>query len=139
MICLLYADDVVLIDDQYQMVNLLKLCEDYSYSLGHRWNPSKCVTLDPTDQPLTYTLYGDVIPTHPSFFYLGIPFRPGEYLDTIKLPNVNINKVLATMNQLSVIRLHPKRFKSTPCRSFLYTNNPSPTRSSWTCHLMKIV
>jgi hypothetical protein len=108
MTCLLYADDVVLIADQYQMVNLLKLCEDHSYSLGHRWNPSKCVALNPTDQPLTYTLYGDVLPTHPSFFYLGIPFRPGEYLDTFKLPNVNTNKALATMNKLSVIRLYPK-------------------------------
>ncbi|KAG1254411.1 hypothetical protein G6F68_010863 [Rhizopus microsporus] len=92
------------------MVNLLKLCEDYSYSLGHRWNPSKCVTLDPTDQPLTYTLYGDALPICPSFSYLRIPFRPGEYLDTFKLLKFNTNKALATMNQLSAIGLHPKDF-----------------------------
>jgi hypothetical protein len=110
MICLLYADDVVLIADQHQMVNLLKLCEDHSHSLGYRWNPSKCIVFDPTDQPMTYTLYGDALPTHPSFSYLGILFRPGRNLDTFKLLNINTNKALATMNQLSAIGLHPKGF-----------------------------
>ncbi|KAG1445475.1 hypothetical protein G6F46_012174 [Rhizopus delemar] len=107
---LLYADDVVLIADQHQVVNLLKLCEDHSHSLGCRWNPSKCVMLDPSDQPLTYTLYGDALRSHPSFSYLGTPFRLGGYLDTFKLLNVNTNKVLAFMNQLLVIGLHPKGF-----------------------------
>ncbi|KAG1138677.1 hypothetical protein G6F37_010984 [Rhizopus arrhizus] len=110
MICLLYADDVVLIADQYQMVNLLKLCEDHSHSLGYRWNPSKCIVFDPTDQPMTCTLYEDALPTHPSFSYLGILFRPGGYLDTFKLLNINTNKAFATMNQLSAIGLYPKGF-----------------------------
>ncbi|KAG1445564.1 hypothetical protein G6F46_012170 [Rhizopus delemar] len=110
MTCLLYADDVVLIADQHQMVSLLKRCEDHSQSLGYRWNPSKCVVLDPTDQSLTCTLYGDAVPTQPFFSYLGIPFRPGGYLDTFQLLNVNTNKALATMNQLSAIGLHPKGF-----------------------------
>ncbi|KAG0750192.1 hypothetical protein G6F62_000889 [Rhizopus arrhizus] len=78
MTCLLYADNVVSIADQHQMVNLLKLCEDHSHNLGYRWYP--------------------------------IPFRPGGYLDTFKLLNINTNKVLATMNQLLAIGLHPKSF-----------------------------
>jgi hypothetical protein len=110
MTCLLYADDVVLIADQYQMVNLLKLCEDHSHSLGYRRNPSKCVLLDPTDQHLTYPLCGDALPTHPSISYLGISFRPGGYFDTFKLLNLNTNKALATMNLFSAISLHPKGF-----------------------------
>ncbi|EIE82013.1 hypothetical protein RO3G_06718 [Rhizopus delemar RA 99-880] len=101
---------LVLIADQHQMVSLLKRCEDHSQRLGYRWNPSKCVVLDPTDQPLTYTLYGDALPTQPFFSYLGVPFRPGGYLDTFQLLNVNTNKALATMNQLSAIGLHPKGF-----------------------------
>jgi hypothetical protein len=59
---------------------------------------------------LTYTLYGDALPTYPSFSYLGIPFRPGGYLDTFKLLNINTNKVFVTMNQLLAIGLHPKSF-----------------------------
>ena len=107
---LLYADDIVLIADQHQMLNLLKLCEDHSHSFGYLWNPSKCIILDPTDQSLTYAFYGDALPICPSFSYLRIPFRPGEYLDTFKLLKFNTNKALATMNQLSAIGLHPKDF-----------------------------
>jgi hypothetical protein len=108
--CLLYADDVVLIADKEQMVHLLKKCEDHSHKLGYRWNPKKCVILDPTDQPLKYTLYGDVLAALPSFSYLGIPFRPGGYLNTFGLLSNNINKALATMNQLSSIGINPKGF-----------------------------
>ncbi|EIE83594.1 hypothetical protein RO3G_08299 [Rhizopus delemar RA 99-880] len=108
--CLLYADDVVLIADKEQMVHLLKKCEDHSHKLGYRWNPKKCVILDPTDQPLKYTLYGDVLAALPSFSYLGIPFRPGGYLNTFGLLSNNINKALAMMNQLSSIGINPKGF-----------------------------
>ncbi|KAG1548692.1 hypothetical protein G6F50_013422 [Rhizopus delemar] len=58
----------------------------------------------------SYTLYGEPIPKQPSFPYLGIPFRPGGYLDAVALVNQNKTKALATMNQLSAIGVHPKGF-----------------------------
>ncbi|KAG1139190.1 hypothetical protein G6F37_013198 [Rhizopus arrhizus] len=57
-----------------------------------------------------YTLYGKPIPKQPSFPYLGIPFRPGGYLDAAALVNQNKTKVLATMNQLSAVGVHSKGF-----------------------------
>ncbi|KAG1167869.1 hypothetical protein G6F71_009360 [Rhizopus microsporus] len=45
--CLLYADDVVLITDADSMQPLLSKCEEHSLSLGYRWNPKKCVIVDP--------------------------------------------------------------------------------------------
>ncbi|KAG1128454.1 hypothetical protein G6F42_005961 [Rhizopus arrhizus] len=108
--CLLYADDVVLIAAKADMPSLLKSCEDHSYKLGYRWNPSKCVILDPMQPSSSYTLYGEPIPKQPSFPYLGIPFRPGGYLDAVALVNQNKTKALATMNQLSAIGVHPKGF-----------------------------
>ncbi|KAG0734435.1 hypothetical protein G6F23_012400 [Rhizopus arrhizus] len=95
---LLYADDMVLIAAKADMPSLLKSCEDHSYELGYRWNPSKCVILDPTQPSSNYTLYGEPIPKQPSFPYLGIPFRPGGYLDAVALVNQNKTKILATMN-----------------------------------------
>ncbi|CEG74066.1 hypothetical protein RMATCC62417_09335 [Rhizopus microsporus] len=92
------------------MLALLKSCEDHSYKLGYRWNPSKCAILDPTQPSPSYALYGEPIPKQPSFLYLGIPFRPGGYLDAVALVNQNKTKALATMNQLSAIGAHPKGF-----------------------------
>ncbi|KAG1285509.1 hypothetical protein G6F66_010395 [Rhizopus arrhizus] len=37
---LLYADDMVLIAAKADMPSLLKSCEDHSYELGYRWNPT---------------------------------------------------------------------------------------------------
>lgn len=108
--CLLYADDVVLITDKDRMRNLLHICEDHSYKLGYRWNPSKCVVLDPSNQSPTYYLYGDPLPVRSSFPYLGVPIRPGGYLHTFELLTNNINKSLATMNQLTMIGLNPNGF-----------------------------
>ncbi|CEI86205.1 hypothetical protein RMCBS344292_00649 [Rhizopus microsporus] len=108
--CLLYADDVVLIATKADMPILLKSCEDHSYKLRYRWNPSKCVISDPTQLSSSYTLYGETIPKQTSFPYLGIPFRPGSYLDAVASVNQNKAKALATMNQLSTIDVHPKGF-----------------------------
>ncbi|KAG1195055.1 hypothetical protein G6F70_008529 [Rhizopus microsporus] len=108
--CLLYADDVVLIADKANMPTLFKSCEDHSYKLGYRWSPSKCIILDPTQLSPNYTLYDEPIPKQPSFPYLGIPFRPGGYIDAIALVNRNKAKALATMNQLSAIGVQPKGF-----------------------------
>ncbi|KAG1055194.1 hypothetical protein G6F43_002843 [Rhizopus delemar] len=108
--CFLYADDVALIATKVDMGTLLQSCENHSYQLGYRWNPSKCVILDPSQSSSSYTLYGEKIPRHSSFPYLGIPFRPGDYPDTVGLVNRNKTKALATMNQLSAIGVHPKGF-----------------------------
>ncbi|EIE83762.1 hypothetical protein G6F46_008373 [Rhizopus delemar] len=91
------------------MDTLLQPCKNHSYQLGYRWNPSKCVILD-LHNHLLATLYGEKIPIHSSFPYLGIPFRPGGYLDTVRLANRSKAKALATMNQLSAIDVHPKGF-----------------------------
>ncbi|KAG0822627.1 hypothetical protein G6F18_011706 [Rhizopus arrhizus] len=92
--CLLYADDVVLIAAKADMPSLLKSCEDHN----------------PTQPSSSYTLYGEPISKQSSFPYLGIPFRPGDYLNTVALVNQNKAKALATMNQLSAIGVHPKDF-----------------------------
>jgi hypothetical protein len=108
--CLLYADDVALIADQTRMITLLKKCEEHSYSLGYRWNPSKCVILDPNTQKIPYQLYGHTIPVQSSFAYLGVPFRPGGYLHPLELVTQNTNKALASLNQLAAIGLNPRGF-----------------------------
>jgi hypothetical protein len=46
--CLLYADDVALIANKYQIVDLLQICEEHSLTLGYRWNSNKCAILDNT-------------------------------------------------------------------------------------------
>ncbi|KAG1398481.1 hypothetical protein G6F60_008338 [Rhizopus arrhizus] len=92
------------------MPSLLKSCEDHSYKPRYRWNPSKCVILDPTQLSSSYTLYGEPIPKQHSFPYLGIPFRPGGYFDAVALVNQNKTKAFATMNQLLAIGVHLKGF-----------------------------
>ncbi|KAG1081970.1 hypothetical protein G6F62_013665 [Rhizopus arrhizus] len=44
---LLYADDVVIIGAPDTMPRLLRAAENHSRSLGYRWNPAKCVVLNP--------------------------------------------------------------------------------------------
>ncbi|KAG2225960.1 hypothetical protein INT45_006656 [Circinella minor] len=73
--CLLYADDVVVISTPQKMQEILQLCEQHSYDLGYRWNPKKCVIVQPPNNENTYTLYDTQIPTQSSFIYLGIPIN----------------------------------------------------------------
>jgi hypothetical protein len=108
--CLLYADDVVLIATPDKLRSLLTLCEIHSETLGYRWNPSKCVILDPSETHRPYTLYGNPIPQQDYFSYLGVPIKPGGYLDTSQLVQNNTNKALQTMNQLTSIGVNPKGF-----------------------------
>jgi hypothetical protein len=82
--CLLYADDVALIGTADTIPRLLKAAETHSKIIGYRWNPQKCVVLNPPSlhggRPLK--LYGSVIPTADSFTYLGLPFNSKGRLDT---------------------------------------------------------
>lgn len=61
---------------------------------------------------MAYTLYGDVLIAPFSFSHLEILFWPGEYLNTLDLLSININKALATVNQLSTIDLNSKDFNT---------------------------
>ncbi|KAI9485245.1 MAG: hypothetical protein EXX96DRAFT_472491, partial [Benjaminiella poitrasii] len=45
-----------------------------------------------------------------SFSYLGIPVKPGGYLDTVTLLQDNTEKALQTINQLAAIGVSPRRF-----------------------------
>ncbi|KAI7906159.1 uncharacterized protein BX663DRAFT_499050 [Cokeromyces recurvatus] len=44
-----------------------------------------------------------------SFLYLGVPIKPGKYLDPVVLVESNATKALQTMNQLASIGLNPKK------------------------------
>jgi hypothetical protein len=90
--CLLYADDVVLISEKAQMPKLLKICEDYSFSHGFYWNPSKCVVLSDMNDDLSYELYGQTLLKQYSFSYLGVLFKPGSYLNPQELIEHSVRK-----------------------------------------------
>ncbi|KAG1177556.1 hypothetical protein G6F36_010796 [Rhizopus arrhizus] len=116
--CLLYADDVVLIAESSNMVDLLQKCEIHSLQMGYKWNPSKCVILDNSTDPRTYTLYDQPLPRETTFAYLGVPFKPGGYLDSEELIQRNTHKALATMNMLSSIGVNPSGFSKLLCTRF---------------------
>ncbi|KAG1151011.1 hypothetical protein G6F37_006521 [Rhizopus arrhizus] len=108
--CLLYADDVVLIASPSRLQTLLQQCEEHSYQLGYRWNPLKCAIMAPAEDTQSYSLYNTAIPRQDSFPYLGIPIRPGGYINTSDLIQGNINKALKTMNQMTAIGVNSAGF-----------------------------
>ncbi|CEP20197.1 hypothetical protein [Parasitella parasitica] len=108
--CLLYADDVVLIANPENLTSLLHQCEAHSYSLGYRWNPSKCVAVAPSSDTQVYQLYGTTIHKESSFSYLGIPIKPGGLLNYPAVVQQSINKASLTMNQLTAIGLNSNGF-----------------------------
>ncbi|KAG1043179.1 hypothetical protein G6F43_011723 [Rhizopus delemar] len=116
--CLLYADDVVLIAESSNMADLLQKCEIHSLQMGYKWNPSKCVILANSTDPRTYTLYDQPLPRETTFAYLGVPFKPGGYLDSEELIQRNTHKALATMNMLSSIGVNPSGFSKLLCIRF---------------------
>ncbi|KAG0975272.1 hypothetical protein G6F28_012968 [Rhizopus arrhizus] len=110
---LLYADDVVIIGAPDTMPRLLRAAENHSRSLGYRWNPAKCVVLNPPNahgaRPLK--LYGTEIPSSNSFTYLGIPFSIKGAIDTKLLLQRNVASGLAAMrNTLQVLSLRTSSF-----------------------------
>ncbi|KAG1488529.1 hypothetical protein G6F47_013584 [Rhizopus delemar] len=86
--------------------------------MGYKWNPSKCVVLDNSTDPCTYTLYDQPLPREITFAYLGVPFKPGGYLDSEELIQRNTHKALATMNMLSSIGVNPSGFSKLLCTRF---------------------
>ncbi|KAG1540170.1 hypothetical protein G6F49_012192 [Rhizopus delemar] len=86
--------------------------------MGYKWNPSKCVVLDNSTDPCTYTLYDQPLPRETTFAYLGVPFKPGGYLDSEELIQRNTHKALATMNMLSSIGVNPSGFSKLLCTRF---------------------
>jgi hypothetical protein len=116
--CLLYADDVVLIAERSNMIDLLRQCENHSIQMGYKWNPSKCVILDSSTDPITYVLYDQPLPRGATFAYLGVPFKPGGHLDPEELIQRNTRKALATMNILSSVGVNPSGFSKLLCTRF---------------------
>ncbi|KAG1000950.1 hypothetical protein G6F63_013806 [Rhizopus arrhizus] len=108
--CLLYADDVVLIVSPSRLQTLLQQCEEHSYQLGYRWNPLKRAIVAPAEDTQSYSLYNTAIPRQDSFPYLGIPIRPGGYINTSELIQGNTNKALKTMNQMTAIDVNSTGF-----------------------------
>lgn len=108
--CLLYADDIVLISSPSRLQTLLQKCEEHSYQLGYRWSPLKCAIVAPTDDTHSYSLYNSVIPRQDSFPHLGIPIRPGGYINTSELIQGNVNNALKIMNQMAVIGVNSTGF-----------------------------
>lgn len=123
--CLLYADDVVLIPEQQEMIHLLKKCERHSLEAGYRWNSVKCVILDSHSQSIEDRLYNQAISRHSSFAYLGAPFKPGGLLDPESVVSHSCSKALARMNVLISIGVNPTGFsKLLPSRLYVQIVRP---------------
>ncbi|KAG1040607.1 hypothetical protein G6F43_012255 [Rhizopus delemar] len=93
-----------------QMPKLLKICEDYSFSLGFHWNPSKCVVPSDMNDDLSYELYGQTLLKQHSFSYLGVPFKSGGYFNPQELIEHNVCKAFAMMNVLTSVGVNPNGF-----------------------------
>jgi hypothetical protein len=108
--CLLYADDVVLIGTADTMPRLLKAAEIHSRIVGYRWNPQKCVVVNPPSLHggLPLKLYGAAIPIADSFNYLGLPISNKGRLDAGLLVEKNTRAGIAAMRSF----LQPLGFAS---------------------------
>jgi hypothetical protein len=83
--------------------------------MGYKWNPSKCVILDSSTDPITYTLYDQPLPKETTFAYLGVLFKPGGYFDPEELIQCNTRKALAMMDMLSSVGVNPSGFSKLLC------------------------
>ncbi|KAG1183777.1 hypothetical protein G6F36_008199 [Rhizopus arrhizus] len=86
--------------------------------MGYKWNPSKCVILNSSTDPITYTLCDQPLPRETTFAYLGVPFKPGGHLNPEELIQRNTQKALATMNILSSVGVNPSSFSKLLCTRF---------------------
>lgn len=71
----------MLIADADPMQSLLSKCEEHSMSLGYRWNPKKCVIVDPNPTERKYYLYNNEPPHAEYFPYLGVPIKSRGQID----------------------------------------------------------
>lgn len=69
---LLYADDIVVLSNtKPALERLLQLCERHSVANRYRFNVQKCEVV--ASSPCAVQLYGQTLPSSPSFTYLGCP------------------------------------------------------------------
>ncbi|KAI7897994.1 uncharacterized protein BX663DRAFT_582820 [Cokeromyces recurvatus] len=110
--CLLFADDVAIFGSSHEVQRMLDLAASHSFSLGYRWNPSKCAVLNApsvtssTSFNFRLRLYGEPLPTVDEFIYLGVPFRSkGLYGPGIlALRSSGAVKTMALLNSVGVNR-----------------------------------
>lgn len=112
--CLLYADDVAFIGGWDTIPRLLALCEQHSYELGYRWNPTKCVVLYDNNllpNPLPpLTLYKTPLPRANTFTYLGVPISAKGNIHTGQLIDQRTTKALNSIHVFHTMSLSPHGF-----------------------------
>ncbi|CEG76305.1 hypothetical protein RMATCC62417_11220 [Rhizopus microsporus] len=86
--------------------------------MGYKWNPSKCVILDSSTDPIIYTLYDQPLPRETTFVYLDAPFKPGGHLNPEELIQHNTRKAFATMNMLPSVGVNPSGLSKLLCTRF---------------------
>ncbi|KAG1152232.1 hypothetical protein G6F37_002254 [Rhizopus arrhizus] len=59
---------------------------------------------------LSYELYGQTLLKQYSFSYLGVPFKPGGYLNPQELIEHNVCKAFVMMNVLTSVGVNPNGF-----------------------------
>ncbi|KAI8328742.1 hypothetical protein BC941DRAFT_476806 [Chlamydoabsidia padenii] len=120
--CLLYTDNVALIGTSTSIQSPLDLCDTHSSQLGYRWNPTKCVILEP-DPTIQYQLYDTMIPTLVTFTYLVILISIGGNMDATSLIDHNTKKALISINILTTRGLNGSGYRrllsSRPYQQFI--------------------
>ncbi|OBZ81048.1 hypothetical protein A0J61_10904 [Choanephora cucurbitarum] len=79
------------------MPRLLKKAKEHSLSLGYRWNPAKCMVVNPplyTGYVSPLRLYGTALPVAESFDCLGLPFNSKAQLDATRLVERNARSAM---------------------------------------------
>ena len=104
------------------MQDRLTKCEQYSYKLGYRWNPTKCVIVErPHSVPTKYQLHKSTIPTDTAFTYLGIPINYKGQLDGKQLIERNTISAEKDFRLLRILhRNKPKWDFKTSISTHLY-------------------
>ncbi|CEP14648.1 hypothetical protein [Parasitella parasitica] len=80
------------------------------HRLGYCWSPSKCVIVAPALDEQIYTLYDTPSPREDSFSYLGIPIKPGGFIDVSALVHDNTTNAKKSMDQIATIGVNAKGF-----------------------------
>lgn len=91
--------------NKYKMADLLQKCK--KKKIRSRCNPAKVLSLITL---LTTRFVTNYMENLFPFTYLVIPFKFGGYTSTLVLVTANINKMVATFSQLSIVNINPKSF-----------------------------